>query len=159
MTIHTLFSSNETRQQVFDTLVTLAKSNKQLLLVYREGRRADDDFIKRPLEITPQSFERIQYSSEWRIFIDSKYGQQASLALHFKRDVLDQTMINDGEINVAVPFSLKLNIWLNELGFSLLNLLSKSKGKHGLDMEKGDAINCKNKDIKSKRRYVDKSGS
>lgn len=163
MNINTLFrkstNNSHNRQKVFDTLLRLQKNNPQIVLLYREGRRADDDFIKTSLKIEPRLFERIKYSSEWRIFIDSKYSQQTSLAFLFKHNVLDEIMPSADEFNVDVPFSLKINIWLNELGCSLSFLVSKFSGKHNCDVEKEDSILNKATGSKSKRRYSDNSGS
>lgn len=123
MNINTLFRistcNSYNRQQVFDTLVTLAKTNKNLLLVYREGRRTDDDFIKKPLKIDNLLFERIQFSNEWQIFIDFPNTSQARLAFMFSDNQLFSVTAINGEIFLVIPFTFMMRCWLNKVSIRI----------------------------------------
>ena len=115
MNINLIFNTNtcSSRQQVFETLVTLAKSNKQLLLVYREGRRSDDGFVKQPLRVDNLLFERIQFSNEWQVFIDSPNTTQTRLAFKFIYNQLVSLNAINGEMFLVIPFTLIMRYWLN----------------------------------------------
>lgn len=121
MNISSIFNTrtDSNRQQVFEALHTLAKNNKKLLLVYREGRRVDDDFIKKPLKVDNLLFERIQFSNEWQVFIDSPNTSPASLAFKFSDNQLVSVSAINGEISLAMPFTFVLRCWLNNISSTI----------------------------------------
>jgi hypothetical protein len=159
MNINTLFSTHinkgDSREQVFDTLLRLHKKNPQLVLLHREGRRAYDDFIKTALEIEPRSFERVKYSSEWRIVHSSKHVENASLGFQFRHDVLHKLTTPQREFTVVIPLSLTIKFWLKQFNHSLFNLLVNSTDSNRSDEEVNGRDKHKTKERSSKRRYGD----
>jgi hypothetical protein len=155
MNINSVFRFNDSRQQVFDTLLRLLKDNPQLVMFYREGRRADDDFIKTPLEIEPRSLERVKHSNEWLIVHSSKHAKNASLGFQFRHDVLHKLTTPQSEFTVVIPLSLTIKFWLKQFNHSLFNLLVNSTDSNRSDEEVNGRDKHKTKERSSKRRYGD----
>ena len=153
--IRNLFGMNNNRQQVFNTILRLSQHNPNLVLLYREGRRADDDFITTPLEIEPYSFDRIRYSNEWRMIDPSNSSKTSGLSFHFRDDRLHRLTVNEDDFSIFVPLSLNIYFWLKQPKHSFRNLLFKRGGDSRADLEDWDIVSSSSKEKAKQRRYGD----
>jgi len=84
------FKVNQNKKGVFSKFKALLAHYPHLSLTYREGRRSNDAFYSSITQVNTVNLEKIQYSNEWKVFLNGEHEGAEKVNFHFIDDRLQE---------------------------------------------------------------------